>query len=568
MSNQVIPIELEQALLSLVSGDILQVPPAFNVESDLFVAGLDSMAIMQMLLLIEERFGITVPVESVSRNNFSTVRAVAALLVQRGWHALDSPVPIPAVNPKPDPVTNAVAQTASMTAAFRRLPLRDCDFFVVAFDQMIRDSGGNGHTAHSFLELEACPDVVALQRVIASLPEKYPLLNARLTREWFLALPSWEPAERVKPIEFRLWSQEGSPGKLHAQGACSFSELQKLLEDFTNSPLRRDADGWLNARFDLVEKCDGTFVFVFSWSHIIMDGVGAEHFLMEIERQVSGGREAVSPYDFDEEETRRGWNERWKSARPMVKTFEALMKKPFGCLGPRELAAGRTHFETFTLTEAQTLEVARRSAAISGPLVNMPFHLACAMRAHFRVFQQRGKTPESLITNVPVQVRRKGARGPMFQNHLTMFFGALDPEQMGSLDTAGRALQEQHARFLKEKQGDAFRDLMWLMRPMPPGLHMKFIRWQMKGTFCSFYHSHTGMFAPELVTFFGARITNAYHVPGISGPPGTGLFGNERNGCLVLTFCWREGALTRAERQLFMDQVYDDIGAGAAPLVS
>lgn len=49
---------LDAAVLNLVREEVLQTPPGFGTESDLFSAGLDSMAIMQMLLLLE-RFGVS-----------------------------------------------------------------------------------------------------------------------------------------------------------------------------------------------------------------------------------------------------------------------------------------------------------------------------------------------------------------------------------------------------------------------------------------------------------------------------------------------------------------------------
>jgi hypothetical protein len=82
----------------------------------------------------------------------------------------------------------------------------------------------------------------------------------------------------------------------------------------------------------------------------------------------------------------------------------------------------------------------------------------------------------------------------------------------------------------------------------------------MRGMFSSFYHSNTGVFAPELKEFAGATITNAFHVPGFSNPPGTGVFTNEKNGRLVLTLCWRDGAMTEQERRIFVDQLREDMG--------
>jgi len=282
---------------------------------------------------------------------------------------------------------------------------------------------------------------------------------------------------------------------------------------------------------------------------------------VEMARLLGADHAPVPPFEKDDGEKPRGWGERWKSAAPIVMRFYKLLERPFDSLAPKNAHPSRTQFRVVKLTKAQTEEAARRSAASSGPLLNMPFHLAYAMRAHRRIFQLRGEKPESLMCCVPVQVRKKGARGPLFQNNLTMFFTSLGLDEMETVEQAAAKLTEQHAAFLKDKLGDAFRDLMWMMRPMPPGLHMKFIHWQMKGQFSSFYHSHTGVFAPELEVFAGAKVESAYHIPGFSSPPGTGVFANEKNGRLILTFAWREGVLTKDEQDAMVEQVLKDLGA-------
>ena len=80
--------QLETRVLCLVSDEVLQTPPGFTVTSDLFDAGLDSMAIMQLLLLLEEHYGVAIPVGSVSRANFKTAQAIGALLVAQGYEVL------------------------------------------------------------------------------------------------------------------------------------------------------------------------------------------------------------------------------------------------------------------------------------------------------------------------------------------------------------------------------------------------------------------------------------------------------------------------------------------------
>jgi len=67
-------------LLELVSEDILEVGPDFNSQSNLFDAGLDSMAIMQLLLLIEQNFGVRLPAAKLTQEHFSSVDDLARLM--------------------------------------------------------------------------------------------------------------------------------------------------------------------------------------------------------------------------------------------------------------------------------------------------------------------------------------------------------------------------------------------------------------------------------------------------------------------------------------------------------
>lgn len=72
--------EKEAKLLSILSTDILEIPPGFTPADDLFEAGLDSMSIMRLLIHVENAFGCRIPVARVNRENFSTVSKIVALI--------------------------------------------------------------------------------------------------------------------------------------------------------------------------------------------------------------------------------------------------------------------------------------------------------------------------------------------------------------------------------------------------------------------------------------------------------------------------------------------------------
>lgn len=78
------PLEtLETELATLLRERLLDLPEGFTPETNLYEAGLDSMGIMQLLLAIEDRFGILLPEADVSRKNFCTVANLAGLLRER-----------------------------------------------------------------------------------------------------------------------------------------------------------------------------------------------------------------------------------------------------------------------------------------------------------------------------------------------------------------------------------------------------------------------------------------------------------------------------------------------------
>lgn len=558
--------ELAAALLELIRDRVLELAPDFGPGDNLYDAGLDSMAIMQLLLVVEEEFGVPIPVESASKKNLSSALALADLVLSKtGATAKSTPAP---ATPSPDIQKSTAEPTRSAepagadTGGFERLFMRGADYFVMSFDRLSRKTGQGGHKAHSFLLLDRLPDITRLRDALQRATERHPMLNARLRRNWLPGIPSWVPSRRPIAPEVASYSEKGSAGRLLPGGAREFDDAHALMEQITNSPMpEMKGPAWPKARFSILEMTDGTAILVFSWSHLMMDGVGAELFLQELDNIASGEKQPpippLNPASANRVSDAAG---AWQRAHPMVDFFRKLARTPITCLGPDKPCPGRTHFLVHTLTAAETDAVRSRCAALCGDLVSMPFYLAAAMRAHGVIFARRGCIPPSQTCAVPIQTRRKGSPGPIFLNHITMFFGVLTHEDQVSIESATASLLEQHARFLKDRMGESLNDLMHLMSYIPPGLYMTFMKMQMRGPFSSLFHSHTGEFAAGLDSFLGAGITGAFHVPGIGTPPGTGIFCNEKNGRLVVTMCWHEDSLDEAERKILLESFLSDLG--------
>jgi hypothetical protein len=194
-----------------------------------------------------------------------------------------------------------------------------------------------------------------------------------------------------------------------------------------------------------------------------------------------------------------------------------------------------------------------------GALFPMAFYVACTARAHDRVFRHRGRAPGGYVASVPVQMRKRGARGPLFHNHVAIFFFCARREHLDTIEATAAAMKQQFSEMTRARLDESFLAILDMMMRLPSWLFMKVVRWQFKGEIASFYHSHTGVFAPEMVEFAGGKIANAYHLPCFAVPPGTGLFFCERGGRVNITLAWREGVLSQEERQLMMEQTMEDL---------
>jgi acyl carrier protein len=74
---------LDQQLVTLVTERLLETQPGFDADSNLYEAGLDSMALMQLLILVEEDYGVSIPESALTKQNFSTVRHLSQIIRER-----------------------------------------------------------------------------------------------------------------------------------------------------------------------------------------------------------------------------------------------------------------------------------------------------------------------------------------------------------------------------------------------------------------------------------------------------------------------------------------------------
>jgi acyl carrier protein len=78
-----VPITPAAVINLLTAEHILEPQEALTPETDLFSMGLDSMAMMQLLLQIEERFRLTINPAEMTRARFATASVLATFLEEK-----------------------------------------------------------------------------------------------------------------------------------------------------------------------------------------------------------------------------------------------------------------------------------------------------------------------------------------------------------------------------------------------------------------------------------------------------------------------------------------------------
>ncbi|MGH8576949.1 MAG: hypothetical protein ACREXJ_08570, partial [Gammaproteobacteria bacterium] len=315
-----------------------------------------------------------------------------------------------------------------------------------------------------------------------------------------------------------------------------------------------------SVRFDVLGDGHGSTV-VLRWRHLMLDAKGAELLLAEIARlaesadsppprAASWGPITPRPSSW---RTALGEAERFKDH------FYALARSSIRSLGGVPPRPGAAAFVVEKFSAAETAEITARATTGTHELFQMSWFLAVAMRMHHAVLCRRGEHAESFQSNCAVQERKRGARHPIWQNHVSQLFFRLLQSELDDLGAAARNLQGQFVAQTRERLDLAFATASRLLRRMPARLYLRMVRNGSHGHITSFFFSHTGAFLPECGTFCGAPIEHGWHVPSVCQPPGTGVFFSQRGARLTATLSWREGALRTGELEVLRAQLRADL---------
>jgi len=398
---------------------------------------------------------------------------------------------------------------------------------MLGFDRDLRRLGFAGNSCQIILELSTAIDLAALEKRVAELARQNPILTARPARGW---TPQWKPTGTLPRV--RVHQNTGD-----------------LPQNLFNEPL--DLQHGELIRFDLVGK-----KLFFTWSHALMDAKSAEYFLALVGNDVLPLPEPGT--DWYAQRGNRAGNLRarvrkaWQSLERMEK-FSAA--PPVSLATQRKPAARTMKYHVTALPAGDSVRVHENAARLCGFLGDTSFHLAATLMELHQLHARTGCPSASYVVPVPVGLRPKGTRAPLFSNQVATILHQFFPDELATVEKTSTALKTRQADCLRGDEIDASITLGQLFRKLPLAIYMRLVKQSLRGEICSLFFGDTGVVDPALETFLGARITGLVHVPAVTLSPGVGVVFSRFHGQLRFIVVHADGAMTENEAVEFSSRL-------------
>jgi len=315
--------------------------------------------------------------------------------------------------------------------------------------------------------------------------------------------------------------------------------------------------------FELYKQSDGTFQLQLVWHHVLMDAIGAEFLLKRL----------ASDEPFD------------------------TVKDLFGCEGPPRRRSIATFFKQFPNDFLHSQQAVHYITAQSQPPIHSTirqpssesslvpqylliefegetfkkiqeychhtgaqfrkgvFYLAAVCQT-LKKLSARLKTADgALVISVPVNQRRAGSNGPIFQNQITFQFFRIESQQNDSLYNCLQHLQQQTIDQIRGNTHGACSSMMKAFSNIPIPLYSKILRLPSEGKLNSFSYAYTGRGLADLTQLFDCNVLGVHHQAPLSWPPGLAIVFSAHKQKLTCSVSYLKDGWLDGDCRFFKDEL-------------
>jgi hypothetical protein len=245
------------------------------------------------------------------------------------------------------------------------------------------------------------------------------------------------------------------------------------------------------------------------------------------------------------------WWERAGFARTSWKWLEESGKEPLFTPAPPEPRASslQNHQHRIRFTEEETARIAAQSGKFASGFRRSHFYLAASVKALHKIGLQRGNKDGAYLIPVPHDMRKYGAKGPIFSNHLSVLFYRIEAQQAGNIrDTVGE-LGRQMTNMVRERFPEACMAALNMFKILPPGFYHQQLGKPTRDKLASLSFSDSGEACPGMTDFCGAKILDVTHLIPCWKCPGVTVLYLQFANRLSVMLSWVDDSLTPAEAE-------------------
>src|SRR6185369_2926861 len=290
-----------------------------------------------------------------------------------------------------------------------------CHTLMLGFDYELRRRGFAGNSCQIVLELSTAIDPARLEQRLAELVRQHPILRSRPARGLNL-MPRWKPTRTMPRV------------RAHANA-------NDLPQQLFNEPLNIRRGELI--RFDLIGR-----TLFFTWNHALMDAKSAEYFLALV------GGDKVPMLELGEDwyaqrATRAGGlhARRRHAWRELVRLDQFQTALPISLATRRQPVTRTMKYQVVRLSREDTARVRAHASRLCGFLGDTNFHTAATLLELHGLHERAGCPSASYVLPIPIGLRPKGTRAPLFSNQVTMMLHQFLPAQLATPEQAIAAVK-------------------------------------------------------------------------------------------------------------------------------
>ena len=385
----------------------------FDENSPLAQAGIDSFALVELLLFCERVIGVRVPDSHLTGANLTSMATLANCIAElaRNGHSVD---------------LNAGPAVLCLTCPVRF----DWPPEIISCTARTAGCGGSACRAMSAARSSSWAAALTWNGCAGASPNRPSWTGWRArasSARCRCCRRSGGRRQNPKPILFEHHDQNGgadTPWSLPAGGRGARIARRTRAGTWRST--------WCATR-------TAPAICYLSWNHTLLDARGSGFFVepsergRRDERSAHASRISSAPSKLGCGLT--GWWPNAKLAHGSVKWLHESGKEPLFSLVPPGPRSGpcRNHHRLIHFTEEETARIDARCQQFNAGFRRSHFYLAASLRALHAIAVQRGNQDGAYLIPVPHDTRKRGANGPIFSNHLSILFYRIEPQHAGRI---------------------------------------------------------------------------------------------------------------------------------------